>query len=206
MRARGRGVQEDWGCSDVPRLPPQGLSLEVQPPHHLPLQSGTVGRHQRSHCGILPPSVSWWPSVPTAFIIKCKLNLDPVSSCTKLLLWCILGVVSRIVFFLQVIGGGRGGDGDHTVVPVSVLLQGVQDVLGIGVHQVCPSLPQWMDDVVNEANLPKTLQSQNYNGKHKDTFVFVCNNLLSNDPCYFWITIQLFFWALLYIFFVILAQ
>lgn len=146
-------MQGGRGCRGSPRLLQQGLSLEVQPPHHLPLESGTVGCHQRSHCGILPPSVPWRPSVPTAFILKRKLNLDPVGSCTKLLLRHVLGVLSLVLLLLQVVRGGRRGDGDHAVVPISVLLQGVQDVLRIWVDKVCPRLPQWMDNVVNEANL-----------------------------------------------------
>ncbi|KAG7227277.1 hypothetical protein INR49_000281 [Caranx melampygus] len=51
---------------------------------------------------------------------------------------------------------GRGGAlRDHALVPVPVVLKRVKDVLGVGVDQVGPRLPQRVDDVVDEANLEK---------------------------------------------------
>lgn len=44
----------------------------------------------------------------------------------------------------------------HALVPVPVVLQRVQDVLGVGLHQVSPRLPERMDDVVNESHLRNT--------------------------------------------------
>lgn len=41
----------------------------------------------------------------------------------------------------------------HALVPVPVVLQSVQDVLGVGLHQVSPRLPEGMDDVVDESHL-----------------------------------------------------
>ena len=37
--------------------------------------------------------------------------------------------------------------------PVSVVLQGIKDILGIRMDEVSPRLPQWVDDVVDETNL-----------------------------------------------------
>ena len=37
--------------------------------------------------------------------------------------------------------------------PVSVVLQGIKDILGIWMDEVCPRLPQWVDNVVDEPNL-----------------------------------------------------
>lgn len=47
----------------------------------------------------------------------------------------------------------RGWDRDLTLVPVSVILEIVQDVLSIWVNQVSPRLPQRVDDVVDKAHL-----------------------------------------------------
>lgn len=49
---------------------------------------------------------------------------------------------------------GRGGAlGDHALVPVPVVLQRVENVLCVRLNQVSPCLPQWVDDVIDEANL-----------------------------------------------------
>ena len=45
--------------------------------------------------------------------------------------------------------GGRRQE----AVPVPVVLQGVEDVLGVGVDQVSPRLPQGVHDVVYETHL-----------------------------------------------------
>jgi len=47
--------------------------------------------------------------------------------------------------------GGRLGHG--ALVPLAVLLQRVQQLLGVGVHEVGPRLPQGVHDVVDEAHL-----------------------------------------------------
>ena len=53
----------------------------------------------------------------------------------------------------KLIAGVARADGDLALVPVPVLLQGVEDVLGVWLHEVGPGLPQGMDDVVNETHL-----------------------------------------------------
>ena len=91
------------------------------------------------------------------------------------------GIVGRLRRGLQVRTVGLGGDGSdlgglggldlvaHEVVlglvdevgavrdllqpPVTVVLQGVDDLLGVGVHQVRPGLPQGVDNVVDKADL-----------------------------------------------------
>ena len=64
--------------------------------------------------------------------------------------------LSRLLL-LQLHGGGGGAGGDLGLVPVAVVFQRVQDVLGIGVDQVRPGLPQGMDNVVDEADLDNIL-------------------------------------------------
>ena len=54
----------------------------------------------------------------------------------------ILGLVDEV-----------GAVGDLLQPPVTVVLQGVDDLLGVGVHQVRPGLPQGVHDVVDEADL-----------------------------------------------------
>lgn len=133
---------------------PRSWSLEVKPPHHLALEFGTVWRYQWSHCRVLPLSIFRRPSSTISFIVKRKLNLDTICCSTKLLLWYILGVFTLVVFLLfQVIRRRWGWYGDHPLVPITILLQSVQDVLCIWMNQIRPCLPQWMDNVVNEANL-----------------------------------------------------
>ena len=56
-------------------------------------------------------------------------------------------------FLLEIIGWWGRADGYLALVPVPVVLQRVQDVLGVGVHEVGPGLPQRVHDVVDEANL-----------------------------------------------------
>ena len=46
-----------------------------------------------------------------------------------------------------------GAVGDLLQPPVPVVLEGVDNLLGVGVHQVCPGLPKGMDDVVDKADL-----------------------------------------------------
>lgn len=58
-------------------------------------------------------------------------------------------------FYVTGVEGRGGALGDHALVPVPVVLQRVQDVLGVRVDQVSPRLPQRMNDVINEANLKK---------------------------------------------------
>ena len=54
------------------------------------------------------------------------------------------------------VGVGRRRTGrDHAEEPIAVVLEGVEDVLSVGVHQIGPRLPQRVDDVVDEADLPK---------------------------------------------------
>ena len=38
-------------------------------------------------------------------------------------------------------------------VPVTIVFQSVKDVLTVRLHQVCPRLPKWVNDIVYEANL-----------------------------------------------------
>ena len=56
---------------------------------------------------------------------------------------------------LVITGVERGGGAlrDHALVPVPVVLQCVQNVLCVRVDQVCPRLPQRVDNVVDEADL-----------------------------------------------------
>ena len=58
-----------------------------------------------------------------------------------------------LVFLANVIGGGRGADRYLGLVPVAVVLQGVENVLRVGVDQVGPGLPERVYDVVDEADL-----------------------------------------------------
>lgn len=44
----------------------------------------------------------------------------------------------------------------HAVIPIAVLLECVENLLGVGVHEVRPRLPQRMDDVVDEADLDES--------------------------------------------------
>jgi hypothetical protein len=49
---------------------------------------------------------------------------------------------------------GWGGTlADGTVIPIPVVFQRVQDVLGIGVDEIGPRLPQWVNNIVDEAHL-----------------------------------------------------
>lgn len=48
---------------------------------------------------------------------------------------------------------GRRWWGNHTLIPVTVFFQSVENVLCVRVDKVSPRFPQWVDDVVNKANL-----------------------------------------------------
>lgn len=49
---------------------------------------------------------------------------------------------------------GWGGAPPYgTVIPIPVVFQRVQNVLGIGMDEICPRLPQRVDNVVDEAHL-----------------------------------------------------
>ena len=79
-----------------------------------------------------------------------------------LLFFAVLGRDRRgQTFFvlLSEVVGGRGAERTHRnlgMVPVAVLLQGVEDLLGIGVDQVGPGFPKRVDDVVHETDLKKS--------------------------------------------------
>ena len=60
---------------------------------------------------------------------------------------------ARLVLLSDVVGGGGRAHRYLGLVPVPIVLQRVEDVLGVRVHQVGPRLPQWMDDVVDEPDL-----------------------------------------------------
>lgn len=49
--------------------------------------------------------------------------------------------------------GRRGRRRDHTLIPVTVLFQSIQDVLCVRVDKVSPRFPQWVDDIVNKSDL-----------------------------------------------------
>ena len=68
----------------------------------------------------------------------------------------LLDEVEVRVFGRGVSEAGGGRDRDLTVIPISVELERIQDVLSIGIHKIRPGLPQWMDNVVDETNLQKT--------------------------------------------------
>ena len=74
-----------------------------------------------------------------------SLFFKVVSTCILLLL----------LFFLKLVAGVAGTNGNLRLVPVPVLLQSVQDVLSIWLDKICPGLPQRMNDIVNETNLNK---------------------------------------------------
>ena len=59
----------------------------------------------------------------------------------------------RLVLLPNIIGGGGRAHRDLWLVPVSVVLQRVQNILGVGVDKVSPGLPQRVDNIVDEANL-----------------------------------------------------
>ena len=44
--------------------------------------------------------------------------------------------------------------------PVSVVFEGVKDILGVRMDKVCPGLPQWMHNVVDEPNLSKSMKKK----------------------------------------------
>lgn len=58
-----------------------------------------------------------------------------------------------ILFRFVVAETGRWGERYRIVIPVTVVLQRVKDVLSIGEHKVGPRFPKRVDDVVNETNL-----------------------------------------------------
>ncbi len=68
----------------------------------------------------------------------------------------------RLVLLPDIIGGGGRAHRDLGLVPVSVVLQRVQNILGVGVDKVSPGLPQRVDNVVDEANL----NIKKWNNKH----------------------------------------
>ena len=53
----------------------------------------------------------------------------------------------------QLVRAAAGADWNLSLVPVSVALKRVQDLLRVWVNQVRPGLPQRVHDVVDEANL-----------------------------------------------------
>ena len=61
--------------------------------------------------------------------------------------------IIRNNLLFKLITGCAGADRDLTLVPVSVLLQGIKNVLSIRLYQICPGLPQRVDNVVNKPNL-----------------------------------------------------
>ena len=106
--------------------------------------------------------------------------LSPASNCKRIKIFRVPGIVGRLRRGLRVRTGGLrdgsdlgglggldlvahevvlglvdevGAVGDLLQPPVPVVLQGIDDLLGVGVHQVRPGLPQGMHDVVNEADL-----------------------------------------------------
>lgn len=86
----------------------------------------------------------------------------------------LLDEVEVRVFSRGVSEAGGGRDRDLTMIPVSVELERIQDVLSIRIHKIRPGLPQWMDNVVDETNLQKTtwmlLSSFIINQKSKTLF------------------------------------
>lgn len=72
--------------------------------------------------------------------------------------WCGFCLGDTHLKTNAVVGGlgvvaGWGRRRDHALVVVAVLLERVEDVLRVGVHQVGPRLPQRVHDVVDEADL-----------------------------------------------------
>ena len=59
----------------------------------------------------------------------------------------------NLVFLLQIILGAAGADWYLGLVPVTVVFQGIQNILGIRMDEVSPGLPQRMHYVVYESNL-----------------------------------------------------
>lgn len=66
-----------------------------------------------------------------------------------------VGVVDRwIGLWLRVlVGCVEGTDGYHVVIPVAVVLEGIEDILAVGVDEIDPGFPERMNDVVDETNL-----------------------------------------------------
>ena len=61
--------------------------------------------------------------------------------------------MTDLLILLELVGGGGWADGYLRLVPVSVVLQGVEDVLGVGVDQVGPGLPQRVHDIIDKPHL-----------------------------------------------------
>ena len=110
-------------------------------------------------------SSSLFPIINHAFINdqeKGKVNTTPVDTLhfTFLIFSLFFKVVSAcilllLLFFLKLVAGVAGTDGNLRLVPVPVLLQSIQDVLSIWLDKICPGLPQRMNNIVNETNLNK---------------------------------------------------
>ena len=62
-------------------------------------------------------------------------------------------IILLLLLFFKLVAGVAGTDRNLRLIPVSILLQSIQNVLSIRLNQVCPGLPQGMDDIVNETNL-----------------------------------------------------
>ena len=59
----------------------------------------------------------------------------------------------NLIFLLQLVLGAAWADWYLGLVPVAVVFQGIQNILGIRMDKVSPGLPQRMHYVVYESNL-----------------------------------------------------
>merc|ERR1719438_502115 len=106
-------------------------------------------------CSSIFFSSSLFPIINHAFINdqeKGKVNTTPVNTLhfTFLIFSLFFKVVSTcilllLLFFLKLVAGVAGTDGNLRLVPVPVLLQSIQDVLSIWLDKICPGLPQRMN-------------------------------------------------------------
>merc|ERR1719438_156327 len=121
----------------------------------------TVIRVQEHNSTLTPRCSSTIFSSPLFLIInhafindqeKGKVNTTPVVTLhfTFLIFSLFFKVVSTcilllLLFFLKLIAGVAWTHRNLRLVPVSVLLQSVQDVLSIWLNKICPGLPQRMN-------------------------------------------------------------
>lgn len=91
--------------------------------------------------------ISWFHGPALILVVQrqLKLEFDRPSSLLQLSVLPTLPVTT--------VEGRGGAPGNHTLVPVPVVLQRVKNVLCVRLNQVSPRLPQRVDDIIDEANL-----------------------------------------------------
>ncbi|KAJ8880199.1 hypothetical protein PR048_016665 [Dryococelus australis] len=155
----GRSTKEEKKCGvfvqrDVPAVDAAGRvggfapSLADPPPLlHLLVQFPTQSQEPPSH-PCRRAGATFFLFLLSLSFLQCHLEPDAVLPAVILLLLHQVAASTRL---LQLARGRRRRD--HALIPVTVLLQHVEDVLRIWVHQVRPRLPQRVHNVVDEAHL-----------------------------------------------------